>query len=309
MNFILISDIHVTSRNPIGRKGNILQSFKNKFIFILEYAQKHNAIILQAGDFFEKSRDWHVLYLISNLIKKYNVPVYTIYGQHDLYMRANPDTTPTTIGLLNKFGMVNILNNKKPTILDKTYVYGCSWNNKISQPKPGKKNILVIHAPITTKELFPGHNFTAVSNFICKNKGWDLILAGDIHAKTIYKFKKTILVNTGPMLRLASTKYNFKHKPCFFLYNTKSHRVKEIIIPHEDAKLVLSRSHIIKKQVTTKMLPATTLKQFAKLLKQKSASQLPLKKILEDLIKKHNAPKKVKRYLLKVMDNGEWRKS
>lgn len=304
MNLILISDIHATSKNPIGRKDNILQAFEQKLTFILEYAKKYNATILQAGDFFDRPRDWHILYLTSHLLKKYNIPIYTIYGQHDLYMRTDPDTTPTTMGFLNKFGMVNILNGN-PTILNRINIYGCSWDSPIPKPTPGHKNILVIHAPITTKELFPKHDFTAVSHFISKNKGWDLILAGDIHAKTVYKSKSTILVNTGPMLRLASTKYNFKHKPCFFLYNTRSHKIKEIIIPHEDAKLVLSRSHIIKKQAEPKMLPATTLKQFARLLKQKKIRQQSLKVILENLIKKHEVSNEVKNYLLGVMNDAK----
>lgn len=304
MNFILISDIHATSKTPVGRKDNILKAFEKKLIFILEYAKKHNAIILQAGDFFNQSRDWHTLFLMVKLLNKYAVPIYTIFGQHDLYMRANPTDTPTTMGILQNLKLIKIL-NENPAISKNTYIYGCSWKSPVPKPKQNKTNILVIHAPITTKELFPKHDFTAVSHFISKNKGWDLILAGDIHAKTIYKNEKTILVNTGPMLRLASIKYNFKHHPCFYFYDTKSRKVKEIAIPHKEARLVLSRSHIVKKQVAIKILPATTLKQFARLLKRKSANQLPLKKILEDLMKKHNVSKNTKKYLLKVMENGE----
>ena len=303
MNFILISDIHATSKTPVGRKDNILEAFEKKFIFILEYAKKHNATILQAGDFFDQSRDWHTLFLMVKLLNKYNVPIYTIFGQHDLYMRANPTDTPTTMGILQNLKLIKIL-NENPTILNRTYIYGCSWKSPIPKSTPNKINILSIHAPITTKELFPRHSFTAVSHFISKNKGWDLILAGDIHAKTIYKNKKTILVNTGPMLRLASIKYNFKHKPCFYFYNTKSRKVKEIAIPHKEVKLVLSRSHIVKKQAIAKILPVTTLKQFARLLKRKPANQLPLKKILEGLMKKHDAPKQVKKYLLEVINAG-----
>lgn len=301
MNFILLSDIHVTSKTPIGRKDNVLEAFKKKFSFILKYAKKHNAIILQAGDFLDQPRDWHSLYTTLCLLDKYKVPIYTIYGQHDLYMRANPLNTPTSIGILNKLELVNLL-NESPTIFEKNiYVYGCSWNSAVPKPTPSKTNILVIHAPITTKKLFPGHKFTAVPQFISKNKGWDLILAGDIHIKTIHK-NKTILVNTGPMLRLASTRYNMKHQPCFFFYNTRLRKIRGITIPHKNSKLILSRSHIVKKQAEPELLLPTTLRQFAELLKKKKHYQRPLKRILESLIKKHNTSEKVKDYLLTIME-------
>lgn len=302
MKLLLLSDIHTTDKTPIGRTDNIFKTFERKFTFILQYAQKHNATILQAGDFFNEARNWQVLFLMVSLLKKYKVPIYSIFGQHDLYMRSNPETTPTTMGVLKNLNLIKIL-NENPTVFDDIYIHGCSWGNDIPQPKLGKINILVIHAPITIKELFPNHNFTAISHFISKNKYWNLILAGDIHVKSICKKEKTTFINTGPMLRLTSTQYNFKHQPCFFLYNTKSCNLKEIIIPHEKAKLVLSRKHIINKPTDPTMLPPTTLKQFAKLLKKKKNYQKPLKIILDNLIKKHNASEEVRQYLIEVMNN------
>lgn len=300
MKFILLSDIHATSKTPIGRKDNILEAFTNKFTFILKYAKKHNATILQAGDFFNGSRDWHILFLMTSLLKKYNVPIYTIFGQHDLYMRADPQTTPTTMGILNKLGLVKILDNKKPITFDNINIYGCSWKATIPKPIPNKINILVIHISITNKQLYPKHNFTSTPYFISKHKGWDLILVGDIHIKGFYKGNKTTFINTGPILRLVSDKYNSSHRPCFIIYDTKSRKSKEIIIPHQDPKIILTRKHISKKSKNTEPLPPATLEQFAKLLKRKHHS-LSLKAILEKLMKKHHIPQEVKLFLFKVM--------
>lgn len=298
MKLLLLSDIHATNMQPIGRKDNILEAFTSKFTFILKYAKKHNATILQSGDFFDKPRDWHVLFLMTSLLKKYNVPIYTIFGQHDLYMRADPQTTPTTMGILDKLGLIKILGSK-PTAFNNINIYGCSWRATIPKPIPNKINILVIHAPITTKGLFPGHKFISTPYFISRNKGWNLILAGDIHIKNIYK-GKTIFVNTGPMLRLVSNKYNSLHQPCFIIYDTKSRKSKEIIIPHQESKIILTRKHISKKSKNTEPLPPATLEQFAKLLKRKH-NTLSLKTILEKLMKKHHVSREIKQFLFKVM--------
>jgi DNA repair exonuclease SbcCD nuclease subunit len=299
MKFLLISDIHATSKTPIGRTDNIFETFTNKFIFILQYAQKHNATILQSGDFFDKPRDWYVLFLMTSLLREYKVPIYSIWGQHDLYMRAEPQSTPTTMGILNKLGLIKILGSK-PTAFDNINIYGCSWRATIPKPMSNKINILVIHASITTKSLFPGHKFISTPYFISRNKGWNLILAGDIHIKTIHEGGKTIFVNTGPMLRLVSNKYNSSHQPCFIIYDTKSRKSKEIIIPHQESKIILTRKHISKRSKNTEPLPPATLEQFAKLLKQKH-HPLSLKAILGRLMRKHNVSQEVKQFLFKIM--------
>lgn len=282
----------------------ILETFKNKFTFILEYAQKHNATILQAGDFFNESRNWHVLHLMSHLLKKYKISIYTIYGQHDLYMRANPQTTPSTLGVLNKIGLIKIL-GKKPIILNDINIYGCNWEASVPKPDSSKTNILVIHAPITTKGLFSGHDFTATTHFISKNKDWSLILAGDIHIKAIYQGRKTILANTGPILRLASNKYNMKHKPCFFIYNTESRKLKEVVIPHQNAAMVLTRKHLDKEKLQIDNKAIIKLKKFTRLIGKQDHKQLVIKEVLGSLMKIHNTNKKVRNFLYEVMENAE----
>lgn len=301
--FLLLSDVHATNQTPVGRKDEIIKTFKNKFTFVLNYAKKHNSAILQAGDFFDKSRDWHILHLMSQLLKKYKVPIYTVCGQHDLYMRSHPQDTPSTLGILNKIGLIKIL-DEKPTILNNTNIYGCSWKATIPKPDPSKTNILVIHAPITTKGLFPRHDFTATNHFMAKNKGWDLILAGDIHIKGICQGKKTILANTGPMLRLASNKYNMKHKPCFFIYDTESRKLKDITIPHQNSTMVLTRKHLDKEKLQIDAGSVTKLKKFARLIGNQTSKKPVVKDVLDSLMKANNTKEEVKNFLYEVMSNG-----
>lgn len=298
MKFLLLSDIHATNCNPVGRKDSIIDAFRKKFLFVLRYAKKNKCIILQAGDFLDKSRDWHILYLMIKLLNKYKVRLFSILGQHDMYMRGS---TPTTMGVLNRIGLINIL-NKNPIKVKNVYLYGCGWGSSIPVPKKDGINILVIHASITTKAVYPGHDFTTVRYFLRKNKGWDLVLVGDIHIQSIYNPKNgdTIVVNTGPMLRLTSTKYNLTHHPCFCIYNTETHSLKKVEIPHKPAKEVLTRDHLkIKRREDT--LSEKSLAKFVKLMIAKQQkSLLTLRQLMQKIMKKKNTNKRTQNLLLEI---------
>lgn len=302
MKLLLLSDIHATSRNPAGRKDSVLDVFKDKFSFVLRYAKNNNCVVLQAGDFFDRSRDWHVLYLMIKLLRKYKVKLFSVFGQHDTLMRSNQSSTPTIMGVLNRIGLINIL-NKNPIKVKNVYLYGCGWGSSIPIPKKDGINILVIHASITTKAVYPGHDFTTVRYFLRKNKGWDLVLVGDIHIQSIYNPKNgdTIVVNTGPMLRLASTKYNLTHHPCFCIYNTETHSLKNVEIPHKPAKEVLTRDHLNKIKRRENTLSEKSLAKFVKLMIAKQQKPLlTLRQLMQKIMKKKNTNKRTQNLLLEI---------
>jgi len=254
MKFILLSDIHASSKNPVGRKDNIFKAFLNKIDFVFEHISekvKGHCVILQSGDFFDRPRDWKVLLAMFELLQSHDISIYTIIGQHDSYMRSDIYETPTTLGILQRARLLSIL-GPKPVIFTETYykrqqiyVYGCGWKQKVPKPK-GDINILVIHAPISESSLFPGHDYIDTFDFAKENKGYDLILAGDIHRLFVYLHKngRTQIVNTGPMMRRESTDYNMTHKPCFFIWDSKNFSLEKIQIPHKSSKEVLSKIHI-----------------------------------------------------------------
>ncbi len=244
MKFLLLSDVHATTKTPIGRKDNILETFKKKIDFIFDLAKERDAHILQAGDLFDKPRDWYLLLYFMRKLKNSDIKIHTIYGQHDMYMYSNVGSTPTTLGILSRAGYLKIL-TKKPTVIGKTYIKGASWGNPIPLAnRKARTNILVMHYPISKKDLYPGHDFTSPLHFIKKHAWWDLILVGDIHRHFIEKTKATTMINTGPMLRLEASEYNMEHKPCAYIFDDEYLTVEKVTIPHEEADTVLSRSHI-----------------------------------------------------------------
>lgn len=242
MKLILLSDIHLSSKTPIGRLDDYRKTCLRKFEYVLKYAQKINGQILQAGDLFDKPRDWFILLDAIQLLKYYGVKFWCVYGQHDTYMYSVENRSYTSMGVLQEYGLVNIL-DQNPSSCE---IYGISFSPNLEIPKPVTKgpNILVAHATISDQAIYPGQQFYLAEQFLKDNKNFDLILCADIHRHFHFKSNDRHLVNTGPMMRKEATAYNFTHKPCFYVYDTETKKLTKEIIPYEPAEKVLSRKHI-----------------------------------------------------------------
>lgn len=300
MKFLLLSDIHATSKQPIARKDNVMATFFEKFTFILEYAKKNNCIILQAGDFFDKERDWYLLFNLMKLLNKYKVPIYSVFGQHDSYLYSNVSKTPTTLSVLNRTGLIKMLRGIPVKVGSKIKIYGSSWNNPIPKPDDlNPLNILVIHASIYTSPLFPGHKVTRVKRFAKQNSGYKLILVGDIHRQFVYMNQTSHIINTGPMLRLDAIEYNTHHRPTAFVYDTRYNTINKISIPHRKSEDVLDYTHLTKEDQT---VAART--EWIKLIKEHQIFSPNIKENIRSAIRKNPISKRAKEILTEVMEGG-----
>lgn len=244
MRFVLLSDIHASSKNSVARTDSLLQAFKKKFRFILAYAAKRDATILQSGDLFDKPRDWHILFIMFDLLAEYpQVKLYTVMGQHDSYMRARITESPTTVGALAKTNRIRML-GPRPIRLkrENVYIYGAGWGRRVPKPK-GDTNILVIHRNISVPTDI-NYEYTEAHEFCVKHSDYDLILAGDVHRQFVHTAKGTTIINTGPILRRDGDDYNFVHRPSFFVWDSEHYALEKIQIPHEPAKRVLRKISI-----------------------------------------------------------------
>ena len=73
MKLLLLSDVHLSSKTPIGRLDDYRKTCLRKFEYVLKYADKIGADIYQAGDLFDKPRDWFILLDVIELLKKYHM--------------------------------------------------------------------------------------------------------------------------------------------------------------------------------------------------------------------------------------------
>ena len=260
MLFVLISDIHGKYKTSIGRKDNIGKAFESKINYVFKWANKNGAMILQAGDLNDNPRNWEVLDFYIKAIRKWQVMIFCVFGQHDLYMRRDPSDSPSVLSILMQTGLVKILGKEPVTTNTGCKIYGANWGDEIPVPsEESKRNVLVLHAPISKKSEFPGHDYTSPEYFMKKNPLFHVVLVGDVHKKIYYStgkylMDKRYLVNAGPMLRVEATKYNMRHRPCFYVWDSKTNEMRKEIIPHQPANEVLTRDHIVQKNISTREL-------------------------------------------------------
>lgn len=298
MLFVLLSDVHANYRAPIGRIDNIGEAFESKINYVFKWAKDHRAIILQAGDLNDTARNWEVLDFFIKALKKYQVMLFSVYGQHDLYMRRSPKKSPNVLSILKQTGYVMTLHSKPMQTASGCNIYGASWGEKIPQPEnESKRNVLVLHAPISKRAEFPGHDYTSPAYFMKKHPAFDLVLVGDVHKKIYYKTGNRYLINTGPLLRLEATKYNMRHRPCFYTYDSKTGEVKKEIIPHKPASEILVRTHIVERNISSKELEEFT----STIRKMPNVGDQRRKNIIK-FIKKNIKSKNILRIAKEVMD-------
>ena len=300
MKFIFLSDLHLSWESSVARLDkNFVEMQFEKLKFVFDYAQKHDCVICQAGDFFDKPRSWLLLPRIIDFLKSYpDVNVYSIFGQHDMYMRSD-DASSTNLGVLEKSGLIKILKDF-PWVypgqdLD---IYGCSWDQDVPEikRKASHFNILVIHAPIAENALWHGHEYMDAEKFLEKNKDFDIILCGDIHRKFCIKKNGRCILNTGPLIRRSADEYNFTHKPCFFVYNTEKTEMKEVIIPHKSAEEILSRDHIERGEESEVLLD-----DFISSIKNEGIYEVDLSENMKKFMKENNISGNVNAIISRVM--------
>jgi DNA repair exonuclease SbcCD nuclease subunit len=287
MKFVCLSDLHITCTNPENRTDNIEEVWKNKLGFVFDYCKKNNiGYILQAGDFFDKPKDWKTLWETLNFLKGWRIPLLTIFGQHDTYLYSEKTRNLTNLGILDLSDSAEVSIIGKYQIKDIVF-QGCSYGQEIPEPVDNCYNILIIHKNISNKQLYFGHQYTSAKSFL-KENNFDLIVCGDAHSFFIEKHKNRTIVNTGPLLRLEASKEMIDHKPCFIVFDLDNSSTEIIEIPHDKPDKVFTRFAIENKTETNKMLS-----EFIDSIKVKKENPLNIRETIAQIIHDNKVEKDV----------------
>lgn len=271
MKLLLLSDLHLLWDRPRCRLDDVRRTCFKKLDFVLDYATRNKAVILQAGDFFERPRGWHLLVGYIRLLDIYRVPVYCVFGQHDQYFRSKRGTL---LDALSAAGYVKILHGN-PAVFDsdgnemdhckgkkdrKVYVYGCGYGEDAVPEVIDKGrwivNILVAHRMVVAKRMWPGQeDYELADRFLKRHGGFDLVLCGDAHVVNHFVHSDgegRHICNTGPMVRKSVDLW--EHEPGFFVYDTGTRGMEWVEVPHEPPEKVMSRRHLDDTKETKRML-------------------------------------------------------
>jgi len=237
MKFLLMSDVHVDERQPVNRIDVIEITQLKKLEQVVAIASKHDAPILQAGDFTNRPTIANrTITRLLWLMRTNSVPFYCVSGQHDLLFRSYENLGDTAMGVLAASGLYNIIPPDISVDFGSTTVYGCHWGSEPpTEVAPNKHNILVAHAAVGGK-LFTDHKITSAEDYLKQYPQFDLILVGDYHYPFIKSVqnkrtgKKRTIVNTGVLLRRSIDEAEIE--PAVAMYDTEERALTWHCIDH-----------------------------------------------------------------------------
>ena len=170
-----------------------------------------------------------------------NIPIYTVFGQHDLrYHSSNVNNTPLKV--LEASGVVKVLDNRGviyPHSDPNVIIQGQSWYEDKEphvEAYDEVKNtcrILVLHKMIVDEKIWEGQGDHTFGKILLTKTKYDLIVSGDNHKHFIIhsgqgsSIGKRLLINCGSMLRTRIDQG--EHKPCVYVYNTNPGKGEPVI--------------------------------------------------------------------------------
>jgi exonuclease SbcD len=220
MRILYFTDTHIRGTNPKNRKDDFVKSLELKFEEIVEIVKdKDIDYVIHGGDLFDRPDiSISVVSKFTNIIKKINVPIYIVSGNHDIFGH-NPSTIDRTmLGLLKSLDFLNIVDLKSKIVLEKDEVKvqltGLPYSYNIDSCADGyivkdlapniDYSIHIVHGMLLDRPFVKGIPFTLVDDII-ETKA-DITLSGHYHAgfKTIEKDGK-YFVNPGSLVRITNS--------------------------------------------------------------------------------------------------------
>jgi len=304
---LLVSDLHIRQNAPVGRIDDFQARVWKKLEFMFEIAEDNNVdAILQAGDFFDRPNP--SISTISKFISMHHwhssIPFFVVRGQHDLYLRSK-SLEKTAIGLLVVADNFFTFDVERQELLpfvfgdDTVGIYGINYgDNHLDKLEVDSTDfsILVIHADIGDKPLYPGHEITDAGKFLRDHPQFNIILCGDYHYPFFIKAKnKRAILNTGCMLRLTRDERDMNRIPHFYIVDTEAFEFVRYDFPIEPSDQVFS----MKKERDS--VDNTTLMSMIHKLRQKDKVGIKFMDVLERYFKQNKVNKSVECLIEEVL--------
>lgn len=226
---IITSDLHLRDSSPINRIDDYIEAQKTKLIELRNLQQKYQCPVICAGDVFDKAipSPWLIGFAYEYLPKWF----YTVIGNHDLPHKSEAMEMKSGLYLLEKIGRINVMRPGQMYQINVNNIdlriSGVGYTDKLDPdrfPKkdPGMKSILVMHK-MTWKGAadFPdAYGYESQSLLRQLHTKFDLIVSGDNHNQFSDKYRKSIIINPGTMMRNSIDKIDFNPKFCLYYSTT-----------------------------------------------------------------------------------------
>lgn len=222
MRLLFLTDTHIRGTTPKNRKDNLPETLEEKLKEISQIIQDLNIdYVLHGGDLFDRPDP--SVSIVSNFAKifeSFNVPIYIITGNHDIYGH-NPKTIGRTmLGLLDALKIVRIINENEVVYLNKEGVrvqltgqpYTYNLDNQENRPgyivndksKNVDYSIHMVHGMLLNKPFIKGIPYTLIDDI--KNTKANITLSGHYHSGFgVINVDNQYFINPGSLIRVTNS--------------------------------------------------------------------------------------------------------
>jgi len=226
VNLSFFTDLHLRGQGPSSRKDDYPVSILSKLQYCLEYSSKNSDIALFGGDFCHSHK------LVSDSVKEraielfdenLKVPFIYTWGQHDLNGKDYETRHESTKAFILRQALrkanktINEIPTDKDLIIESQGVkigliacpqgFDCfKWAKRISRRRNKEIDVRIalIHHLITTDDdKWFLLNYKDFETGTGKNRGFDVVLCGDLHQGFVPKTNDagTLFINPGALAR------------------------------------------------------------------------------------------------------------
>ncbi len=239
---IMSADIHISSNTPVARTDNYLEALGKKLLWLEELRNKHNAIILDAGDLLDKFEigsemlNWCFKYIPKSM--------WTVRGNHESRNHNHNLYHKTSLSVLENAGTIELLDRR---MINDFYVCGKDYgtDDVSGSLLKGGLNILVTHEMVCEEKQSHDHfQYSTAKALLKKYPQFQVILSGHNHRSFKVDYEGRSLINVGSLMRRDITQKDYQ--PRVMLYDTEDNSFEWIDVPITDNVISTKHKDIIK---------------------------------------------------------------
>lgn len=264
MRFLYFTDTHIRGTSPRSRTDDFQETLRNKLNEIVDIAKREQVdFILHGGDLFDRpSLSPAVVREFARIFRQFQVPMYIIAGNHDIYGHNPMTVDRTMLGLLDAFGTLILLQEGKRVRLEKDGVVvqlsGQPFHYDLDK-RDVKQDYMVeneigahfcihmVHGMLVDRALPDGVAHTMIHQVW--NDSVDVLLTGHYHAGfPVQERNGKYIINPGAIARINNHVSEIKRMPQVVILDI-SNKIEIQLIPlqcAEKGENVLDRTAIEK---------------------------------------------------------------
>lgn len=261
MNFVFVTDPHVTHAQPVSRKDNYFETIINKLRWVVNLANAHDAHIIFGGDIVDAYNvSPAVITAIAKILRAANKQCYGIIGNHDIYGHTWSVMDQVMVGPLFASRLITLL-TEEPIILTEgdikvqltgaNYIPDIDEHKELYQVRKQKDvdyAVHVVHGFLVNKNWpsFDHSQYTTIHEVITEA---DVICSGhEHHGYGIEKVGETLFTNPGALGRVHASEGEMARMPQVTAIVCTKEEVRLQLVDVACAKPgeeVMSRAHIV----------------------------------------------------------------